>query len=162
MKFVVDQTLGGLAKWLRFCGFDTTQKLIRSSDPASLPPPAPQTRILTRQTALAQGSKRPDLLVIRAETPEAQLAEVITRLHLSWQEIKPLQRCSRCNRPLVPVSREEVLGKVPEHIYHQHREFYKCPECRRIFWEGSHVAAICHRLRAIAPQSPAGRAEESS
>ena len=40
MKFLVDQPLGGLAKWLRFCGFDATLRcaLIRISPGACRPP----------------------------------------------------------------------------------------------------------------------------
>ncbi|MFP3867343.1 MAG: Mut7-C RNAse domain-containing protein [Desulfobacteraceae bacterium] len=152
MKFVVDQTLGGLAKWLRLCGFDATQKLIKVPDPDSLPSPEPNTWILTRQLTLARRSPRNDILVVQADDPEAQLAEVIASLNLPPEEFDPLNRCSRCNQPLAPVSKTQVRGRVPEHIYQQHHQFYECPSCRRVFWSGSHVAAICRRLQALIDQ----------
>lgn len=153
MKFIVDQTLGGLAKWLRLCGFDTTQTRIRVQEPDSLPAPASDTTILTRQTVLARRTGRHDVLLVHADTPEDQLAEVIGHLNLDWQDFEPLKRCSRCNQLLVPVSGEAVRGRVPEYIYHQYRQFYECPHCQRVFWAGSHVAAINRQIKALQNQA---------
>ena len=102
MKFLVDQPLGGLAKWLRFCGFDATLLRLAPDKPGSWPPLRPQTHILTRQAA-CQRLKRPDLLVLAAPEPEGQLTEVIRRLHLSPRHFKPLTRCRHCNDPLAPL-----------------------------------------------------------
>ena len=51
MKFLVDQPLGGLAKWLRFCGFDATLMRLALDAPGNWPPHRPRTHILTRQAA---------------------------------------------------------------------------------------------------------------
>src|SRR4030042_860878 len=55
MKFLVDLPLGGLAKWLRFCGFDAQVLHLSPGDPKTLPPPQPGTVILTRHAALVRG-----------------------------------------------------------------------------------------------------------
>ncbi|MBW1916463.1 MAG: Mut7-C RNAse domain-containing protein [Deltaproteobacteria bacterium] len=162
MRFIVDQTLGGLGKWLRLCGFDTDQKLIRVQDIDSLPSPEQDTYILTRQSALGRGSARNDILVVTADSPEAQLAEVITALRPPPDQFDPLKRCSRCNQLLVPVSREEVRGRVPEHIFQHHYQFFECPGCHRVFWAGSHVAAICRRLQALTDQRPGPKPDSPS
>ncbi len=142
MKFLVDLPLGGLAKWLRFCGFDAETRRLG----AKLPPPATGTFILTRQESL-RPLKRPDLMFIRAGDPEAQLQEVFANLIISPKQIQPLSRCSRCNEPLIPVPREQVQGRVPEHVFHYHDQFSECPRCQRLFWPGSHLPAIIKTLQ---------------
>ena len=147
MKFLVDQYLGGLAKWLRFCGFDAASRRLSATAPGSLPPPAPDVYILTRQESLARLG-RPDLLILQEPTPEAQLEEVIRGLKISRGELKPLSRCSRCNEPLAPVDREGVKGLVPEHVFNCQEQFYQCPRCLRIFWPGSHLKGIYEKALA--------------
>ena len=146
MKFLVDQPLGGLAKWLRFCGFDATLLRLTPDQPASLPPPRPRTHILTRQAA-CQRLKRPDLLVLAAPGPQDQLAEVMQRLRLSSRHLKPLTRCRHCNDPLAPLERDLVQGRVPEHVFLTQARFYECPRCHRIYWPGSHIRGITGTLR---------------
>jgi len=146
MKFLVDRPLGGLAKWLRFCGFDAALVRLDPERPGTWPPPRPQTHILTRQET-GRGLKRPDLLVLTAADPEGQLAEVMQRLDLTARDLKPLSRCSHCNDPLAPLSRDLAQGRVPEYIFHCHRRFYECPRCQRVYWPGSHIQGITGTLR---------------
>lgn len=151
MKFLVDQPLGGLAKWLRFCGFDAALRHLSLDRPGFLPPPAADTCLLTRRES-GKRLNRPDLLVLTAADPEGQLQEVLQRLGISPRDLKPLSRCSRCNDTLLPVSRDQVQGRVPEHVFHYHRQFYECPRCRRLFWPGSHLPGITRTLLAkLAP-----------
>jgi uncharacterized protein with PIN domain len=149
---LVDLPLGGLAKWLRFCGFDTVAQRLSSADPRSLPPPAPETYILTRQEAFRRAG-RPDLLVLTASTPRAQLQEVRRRLKISRRSLDLLSRCSRCNDLLLPVPRDQVLGRVPEHVFNVHEQFYECPRCRRLFWAGSHLQGITRRVGRKGPEA---------
>jgi uncharacterized protein with PIN domain len=146
MKFLVDQPLGGLAKWLRFCGFDAALVRLAPDQPQGWPPPRPQTHILTRQTAAAR-LKRPDVLILTPAPPEAQLEEVMRRLHISPRHLNPLSRCSHCNELLVTLDRDLVQGRVPEHVFHYQRQFSECPRCRRVYWPGSHIRGISKTLR---------------
>jgi uncharacterized protein with PIN domain len=146
MKFLLDWPLGGLAKWLRFCGFDATLVRLAPDKPGTWPPPQPQTHLLTSQVA-CQRLKRPDLLILAAREPEGQLTEVIRRLGISPRHLNPLSRCSHCNEPLAPLDRDQVQGRVPEHVFHYHRRFYECPRCHRVYWPGSHIQGITATLR---------------
>jgi|GEM_PF-3644426 len=87
MKFLVDQPLMGLAKWLRLGGFDAAVERF-SPDESSLPPPETGRYLLTRQ-AKYRGRPRDDLLILEANDPKGQLAEVFRRLHLSRQDLAP-------------------------------------------------------------------------
>jgi uncharacterized protein with PIN domain len=152
MKFLVDQPLKGLAKWLRLCGLDAT--VINFSVKKDLPAPYPGTYLITRQAGFRQ-RQREDLLVLAANDPENQVAEIFRRLKLSHRELAPLSRCGECNDLLVPIPREAALGLVPDHVFHTQAKFFQCPSCHRLYWPGSHPARIIAKIQeAIAnPQA---------
>ena len=152
MKFLVDQTLGGLTKWLRLLGFDVVQIRLSPQELHNLPDPKPDTIILTRQTSFPAKLGRSDLVRLESDHPEAQLTEICRRLHLPPETWEPLQRCSTCNQSLLPLSPEQVEGKVPDYISQKHQQFFECPQCRRVFWEGSHQRRIKRRLQELQNQ----------
>jgi uncharacterized protein with PIN domain len=156
MRFLVDLPLRGLAKWLRLCGFDATVTSF-SAQRTDLPAPAPETYLVTRQAGYRH-LQRDDLLVLAANDPEGQLAEVFRRLNLSRRNLAPLSRCGECNDLLAPVPRETALGVVPEHVFHTQAEFFQCPRCGRIYWPGSHPARITAKLEEVLAQAGEGRA----
>ena len=75
------------------------------------------------------------------------MVEVMQRLGLSANDLKPLSRCRYCNAPLAPLDRNLVQGRVPEHVFLHHRWFYECPRCHRVYWPGSHIKGISGTLR---------------
>jgi uncharacterized protein with PIN domain len=153
MKFLVDQPIKGLAKWLRLCGLDA--KVINFSAQKDLPPPAPGTYLITRQAGFRH-RQRDDLLVLAANDPEDQVAEVFRLLSLSRRDLAPLSRCGECNELLVPVPRETALGLVPDHVFHTQAEFFQCPSCRRLYWPGSHPARIAAKLQQMLREADGG------
>jgi uncharacterized protein with PIN domain len=144
MKLLVDAPLGGLAKWLRFCGFDAALRPFPGRA-GELPPPQPNTFLLTLRKPLAK-LHREDILVLAAATPEAQLEEVLRRLNVSRRQLELMSRCVRCNEPLTKVAREAAAGRTPEHVWHTQSEFWECPACRRLYWPGSHLAGITAKV----------------
>jgi uncharacterized protein with PIN domain len=144
MKFLVDQPLAGLAKWLRLCGLDAA--VINFSAPKDLPLPTPGTYLITRQAGFRH-RRREDLLVLAANDPEDQVAEVFRVLKLSHRDLAPLSRCGECNDLLVPVPREDALGLVPDYVYHTQAKFFQCPRCQRLYWPGSHPARIIAKIQ---------------
>jgi uncharacterized protein len=144
LNFLVDLPLAGLAKWLRLCGLDAT--LVKYSTRQDLPLPTPGTYLITRQAGFCH-RQRDDLLVLDANDPEDQVAEIFRRLKLGHRDLAPLSRCGECNDLLVPVPRETALGLVPDHVYHTQAKFFQCPRCRRLYWPGSHPARIIARIQ---------------
>jgi uncharacterized protein len=151
MKFLLDTPLGGLAKWLRFCGFDA--ELLRlTADVRPLPPPADDVYLLTASEAFKK-LNRADILVLAAPDPGGQLEEVIRRCQISPRQFRPLTRCSHCNEQLVPLDRDQALGRVPEHVFNTQRQFFACPRCQRVYWPGSHLADLTGKIRKILEQA---------
>jgi uncharacterized protein with PIN domain len=145
-RFVADVMLGRLARWLRALGYDTVY--LRDASDARLLGIALREgrRLLTRDAALARRAREAGLLV-RAETLDAQLREVIAAYRLGGHGA--LSRCLECNGRLVETPREAVREEVPPYTFATQRAFWRCDECRRVFWAGSHAEGIRGRLHAL-------------
>ncbi|MBW2060973.1 MAG: Mut7-C RNAse domain-containing protein [Deltaproteobacteria bacterium] len=135
LKLAADSMLGGLARWLRLLGLDT---YYLQHGPGT---PLPDRILLTRRTGRPhQPRLRGWLEVINLSQNRtlSQLQEAVQALGLKKEDIHPLTRCSVCNHLLQKVSKEEVLGRVPEFVHGHHDEFSLCPGCGRIYWPGTH------------------------
>ena len=138
MKFIADCMLGKLAKELRMLGYDTIY--YRGEDARQMIQLARQEGrvILTRNAKLIP--KRPEDRIIRVmeDNPLLQLRELIQKRYISLNEENFFSRCLLCNVLLDEIPREEAEGKVPEFIFYQQKAFFRCPQCQRIYWPGSH------------------------
>ena len=56
-------------------------------------------------------------------------------------------RCLECNQELQKVDKEEAFERVPPYVYLTQEEFAECSACHRVYWRGTHAAAIHARLR---------------
>ncbi len=105
--------------------------------------------ILTRDTAIAKRrlvtSGR--LKAILIESPELgpQLRQLIDSLNLDYHS-KQFTICLECNQPLVAISKDQVKGLVPPYVFQTQNQYRQCPACHRIYWRGSHWAAMTRRL----------------
>ena len=145
MKLLCDHMLGTLAKWLRFMGYDT-----------AYPGPLDDTQLLalarqedrvllTRDKELA--SRSPQALRVRSDDLEEQIREVASALGL--RILDPLSRCSLCNAVLVSIAPEAVQDIIPEGVRARHQEFWQCPSCHKVYWQGSHWDKMVERLNRL-------------
>jgi len=135
MKFAADTMLGRLARWMRLLGFDVLYP--ETVDDKELLKFADERIILTRDKELG---KKENVFLIKSVRIDEQLKQVMNELKL---EIKaPLSRCSVCNQILAEVEKSSVKALVPERIYNNHDTFWRCPDCNRIYWKGSHYDKI--------------------
>jgi len=135
MKFVADIMLGRLARWMRLLGFDVLYP--DTSDDKELLKFAGERIILTRDKDLG---KKKNVLLIKSVNVNEQLKQVVNELNLKIS--RPLSRCSVCNQILAEVEKSSVKALVPERIYNNHDTFWRCPDCNRIYWKGSHYDKI--------------------
>jgi len=149
IKFLVDCMLGKLAKKLRMLGYDAIY--CRGEDAQQLIQLARQEGrvILTRNTQLIP--KRPEdrILRIMEDKPHHQLKELIQKGLISLDQENSFLRCLLCNAPLNGILREEAEGKIPDFIYYQKKEFFRCPQCQRIYWQGSHLKNMQKKVEAL-------------
>jgi uncharacterized protein with PIN domain len=137
--------LGGLARWLRFAGFDTTLPVHVDQRELLQTARAEGRWLLTRDRKLAARSG-PRVLCIRALLVPEQLAEVGRRLRLRVDPLRYFTRCSRCNGHLVPLEREQAHSLVPPFVATHASEFSQCQACGHVYWPGSHHGRIRVRL----------------
>jgi uncharacterized protein with PIN domain len=100
--------------------------------------------ILTRDHKLFDEWRIDGGQLIRAERPLEQLREVAGAFHLAPPE-RLFTRCRVCNGVLRPVDREALAGMVPPRVESRGRDFAECPDCGRVYWEGSHT----DRMRSV-------------
>ncbi len=136
-KFIVDEMLGRLAKWLRAIGYDTLYYK-DGSDSGLVQRALEEDRIiLTRDTRLVERKLARKSFLIKSDRTWEQLKEVIEEFKLDATN-KLFTRCMICNEMLQTASKDDVRGNIPIYTYLTHNEFYICPTCGRIYWSGTH------------------------
>ena len=148
-KFIADENVGKLGRYLRRLGFDTA--LFSGSEDRDMVKQAlAEGRvILTRDTHIekygAAASGRIKVITFSTDVPAEQLKQVVNALALAGAGA-PLTRCLECNLPLETRKKEEVAGRVPPYVFKTHERFVECPSCRRVFWQGTHWHAMRRQL----------------
>jgi hypothetical protein len=148
LRFVADAHLGGLARLLRMLGFDTVFRNDLHDDEIRALAAGEGRVVLSRDRELLKCRTIAHGCFVRALKPEQQLREVVDRLRLAG-EARPFSLCLHCNRPLRPVTRDEVLERLPEKAARYYQRFCTCPQCQRVFWEGSHWQRMRSMLEGL-------------
>ncbi len=147
-RFMVDVNLGKLARLLRMLGFDAAYGN-RLEDGEIVDLAVREKRIiLTRDRRLLFRKAVTHGYWVRSDDPETQLGEVMQRLDLAAQ-VKPLQRCLRCNGIIESVDRAQVWSSLEPLTRRFYSEFYRCASCHRVYWEGSHVEHMSAAIRQL-------------
>lgn len=150
MKFLCDQMLGTLAKWLRFFGFDTFYADAEIDDDALLDIAKREGRVIvTRDKQLITMGNKRDLQVVEITSTDLdeQLHYVLRNVEID--ETTVLSRCSLCNTVLDEIEKSNVKNKVPEKVFENNEKFWFCPKCDKIYWMGSHYDKIISKIDTI-------------
>ncbi|MEK2688251.1 Mut7-C RNAse domain-containing protein [Bdellovibrio sp. GT3] len=141
-KFIVDVNLGKLAHLLRMMGFDVIYDRWLQDDVEIARISKFENRLLlTRDRNLLKRREVDRGYFVRSDIPQEQLLEVMKRYDLGGET----QLCSRCihdNTPLEPIAKEQILDQVPPLVAETYSEFSICPDCQRVYWEGSHFESM--------------------
>jgi uncharacterized protein with PIN domain len=142
MTFIVDTALGKLAKWLRILGYDTVYW--RVVDQAGILRRAREEErtLITKDTKLFKAKETVEALLIMEDNPFSQLKGMLRYFRLIVDKEMLFSRCLTCNVSLVSIDPEEAKGGVPDHIYHTHQEFSRCPLCQKVYWAGTHYGQM--------------------
>jgi uncharacterized protein len=140
---IADATLGRLCKWLRIAGIDAEWDL-DTPDPMRLKQRASDRRrwVLTRSRKVFDELGPNRCLKLIADDPLDQIRQVVRHFGIAQSDLRPLSRCSRCNRPMSTMAKQDIIGKVPDYVWQHHDRFMGCPRCRRIYWPGTHAKRI--------------------
>ncbi|MFB0936741.1 MAG: Mut7-C RNAse domain-containing protein [Propionivibrio sp.] len=148
-RFAADSHLGRLARYLRFCGFDTLWD--NAWDDADLVAVATgEARVvLTRDRALLMHRALSQGCYLRDTAPLAQLADVGARYALELGSGKPA-RCLECNERLDRAPKQDVAGRLLPGTLAGFDEFWHCGRCDGVFWRGSHWRRMREAVDGVA------------
>lgn len=149
MKFLLTSELGRLAKWLRILGYDSAY--IRENNHASLIIKAlRESRIIISRNSHLGRSGGIKIALLKAENLKEQLKELGTKLPLATGQENMFSRCVVCNEQLAAMEKKHIKERVPEYVYQTHDDFFACPQCRRVYWQGTHWGNVSKILEELA------------
>jgi uncharacterized protein with PIN domain len=147
-RFVADGHLGGLTRNLRLLGFDVAYRQ-NAEDRQLLEVMARENRaLLTRDRRLLMHAIVQHGYWPRSQNADEQAIEVVRRFDLS-ELIAPFTRCLRCNALLEEATKAEIIDKLEPLTKIYYHQFRRCPDCKRIYWSGSHFPKLQKRIEEI-------------
>ena len=145
---VADGHLGTLARNLRLLGFDVAYRT-DADDRQLLEAMTGENRaLLTRDRRLLMHAIVQHGYCPRSQNPDEQTIEVIRRFELS-NLIAPFTRCLRCNALLETAAKTEILDDLKPLTKVYYHQFRRCPDCKQIYWSGSHFPKLQKRIEEI-------------
>jgi uncharacterized protein with PIN domain len=146
IKYVADGHLGGLTRNLRLLGFDVAYRQ-NADDRELLEVMARENRaLLTRDRRLLMHGIVQHGYWPRSQNADEQTIEVVRRFDLR-ELIAPFTRCLRCNAPLEEASKADIIDKLEPLTKIHYDQFRRCPDCKQIYWAGSHFPK--HQKRIV-------------
>ena len=148
IRFVADGHLGRLTRNLRLLGFDVAYPK-NADDRQLLEIMARENRaLLTRDRRLLMHGIVQHGYCPRSQNANEQTIEVVRRFDLS-ELIAPFTRCLRCNAPLEEAAKADVIDKLEPLTKIYYDQFRRCPDCKQIYWPGSHFPKLQKRIEEI-------------
>jgi uncharacterized protein with PIN domain len=148
LKFVVDGMLGKLARWLRMLGHNA--KYVKDVDDEILVKIAKTEKrvLLTRDLELYQRatSRHAEAFLVEGENEAERLALLSVHFGIGLEFNPSISRCPECNARIKPAAKEEIGDKVPSSTQRFYEEFWECPKCGKVYWQGAHWKRISETL----------------
>ncbi len=148
IKFICDDNLGKLAKWLRTLGNDTLF-FDPIEDGELVSKTLKEDRVLlSRDTQLSRFNLKlgEKLLLIESEKPLEQLKQVVRHFELKTAKEQIFSRCLICNQLLENIEKEKIKDRLYSYVYQTQDNFKRCPQCDRLFWSATHVEKMIKML----------------
>lgn len=148
MKFLCDEMLKRLGRWLRAAGYDTVIENDGVRDRELIERAVREGRLLiTRDRKLTEFRDAPGVVILlRSNTVQDSIRELTGQIGIDWT-FRPFTRCLVCNTPLIEAP-PELWCEVPHRSRVMVRHLYYCPQCGKVYWEGSHVRRMHGKLAA--------------
>ncbi len=140
--------LGKLTRWLRMLGQDVTytgsmddKELIQKSKNEN-------RTLLTQDQELYKQAlrKSAEAFLVQGKTEAEKLATLAERFKIQLKIDASKSRCPKCNTRIEAVSKNEVMNKIPEKTMAHYEEFWECPTCDQVYWQGAHWKKIQETL----------------
>jgi uncharacterized protein with PIN domain len=142
--------LGKLTRWLRMLGQDVIYS-VQFDDSLLLDLAKRDERaLLTKDFELYNRAigRGLDVFYVEGKSESEQLARVTKRYGITLEINMDKSRCTLCNSTLKAKPKEQLLqGELKENTYKYYENFWKCPDCSQIYWQGAHWKQILKTLK---------------
>ena len=144
MKFIVDGMLGKLTRWLRLLGHNVKYSSKLDDSQLIMIAKKEQRTLLTRDFELYKQAtaKGINVFYLEGKNEAERLALLAKRFKIKLTIDMKISRCTKCNVKVKPIQKEEAEGKVKKNTFSHYNEFWKCPKCGQIYWQGAHWTRI--------------------
>ncbi len=148
MKFVADGMLGSLARWLRMMGYDVEFPIVLNDDRLMSLAKKEDRILLTRDLELYKRAtaRGIDAFYVEGRNESERLASLAGRFGLPLEIDLRFSRCPKCNTKIAIVPKAKIVGKVERNTFEHYNEFWQCPKCGKIYWQGAHWPKIRETL----------------
>lgn len=142
LKFLADNMLGRLARYMRILGYDTSYPNIQAPDLVLVEMSRKEDRILlSRDKQLHERWK--NSFLITSDKLDDQLCQVTEIFRPSMHNL--FSRCTACNgllvQPYAPCAEKYYRGDV--------KEVQQCNVCGKCYWRGTHTQSIMGYLHKL-------------
>jgi uncharacterized protein with PIN domain len=136
--------LGKLARWLRMMGHDTKYSTTFDDEQLICLAKLESRILLTRDLALYQQTQARDIqgYYVEGNTEPERIAELTVRFGIPLEINLAQSRCPKCNTTLTSISKEEIAGKLEKNTLLYYNQFWTCPKCGAVYWQGAHWTKI--------------------
>ncbi|MBN1868875.1 hypothetical protein JW916_16475 [Candidatus Sumerlaeota bacterium] len=146
-RFVADNTVGKLARWMSLMGYDVEYDPRGARRLLADPAVAERSALVVGRCPTLARDPASEGRFFHVESPELieQIRQVASAFPMDFAKTI-FTRCQRCNIPLgglLPL--EEVANRLPPLVKEWRSNFHECPRCRQLYWEGTHT----ERIRSI-------------
>lgn len=143
IQFVGDVMLGKLCDYLLHAGYDCAYYRHIEDDRLLRVARRQQRVLLTRDRHLVERmSPSVSGLFVHGDDLENQFAQVVKRYDLEVSEGWIFTRCSHCNNELTEIRFEAAAPDLPPATREWVQTVFRCTDCGRLYWQGSHYRAI--------------------
>ena len=143
--FFVDAMLGNIAKKLRLFGYDSEYSSDINDNDLIMRVKNENRILITKDTLLSKIAQKEKISVIQVtkNTEMEQLVQIFKILKLGEIVVNGNNaRCTKCNGELKTTDKDIILNQVPKGVIEKIDKFWKCTNCNKVYWEGTHIEKL--------------------
>ncbi|MCW4001301.1 MAG: Mut7-C RNAse domain-containing protein [Candidatus Bathyarchaeota archaeon] len=148
MRFLADGMLGKLARWLRMMGQDVLYSTQLGDNELLEMAKAECRALLTRDLELYRRAvgRGLDAFYVDGKTESMRLSQIARRYGLTLEIDMDKSHCPICNTKLAAATKEQLKTQLKPNTYRYYTQFWQCPNCGQIYWQGAHWKQITNTL----------------
>jgi len=148
VKFVADGMLGSLSRWLRMMGHNVEYSISLNDDKLLALAKEEGRVLLTRDLELYKRStaRGIDAFYVDGKNEAERLAAIAGRFGIGLEVDLRSSRCPRCNTAIQKAAKTCISDRVEKNTFVHYAEFWECPKCGKVYWQGAHWPKILATL----------------